>query len=134
MTYKEQILKHQTIRQKKQNLTALAYAASKSYVLSFSEALSKEVESQNVVVSCLSPGPTDTNFFSLSGLGDKTTGFFSKKNRMSAHEVAMIGVNALFSRKLSVISGLRNQILANSSRFAPRSIVVKISKFIASSG
>ena len=52
-----------------------SYAASKSYVLNFSEALAKELEDYNVSVTCLSPGSTQKNFFKLAGIGDEETGF-----------------------------------------------------------
>jgi len=96
-----------------------AYAATKSYVLNFSEAIAKELEDYNVVVTCLSPGTTDTNFFEAAGVGDREKGFWANSARMSSGDVAMFGVNALFSRKLSVVSGLKNSILVFSNRFAP---------------
>ena len=57
-----------------------SYAASKSYVLNFSEALAKELEDYNVSVTCLSPGHTKTQFFKSAGIGDKETGFYGLKN------------------------------------------------------
>ncbi len=105
-----------------------AYAATKSYVLNFSEALAKELEDHGVTVTCLSPGATDTDFFIRSGIGDVMTGFFAKKRRMNAKKVAELGVSALFSKKLSTITGLMNKILAWSNRFAPRPMVASMSK------
>lgn len=108
-----------------------AYAASKSYVLNFSEALAKEIEDYGVTVTCLSPGATDTDFFIRSGVGnDVMTGFFAKKRRMDTKKVAEIGVAALFSNKLSTISGLANKVLAISNRFAPRMMVAGVSKWL----
>jgi short-subunit dehydrogenase len=107
-----------------------AYAATKSYVLNFSEALAKELEDYGVTVTCLSPGATDTDFFIRSGIGDVMTGFFAKKRRMDAKKVAELGVSALFSKKLSTIAGLTNKILAWSNRFAPRPMVAGLSKLL----
>jgi len=104
------------------------YGASKSYVLNFSEALTKEMEDYHVVVSCLSPGPTDTNFFESSQIGDKKKGHFSNKGRMKSREVAVIGINALFAEKLSIISGKKNSFLAFTNRLAPRSLCAIILK------
>jgi short-subunit dehydrogenase len=39
------------------------YAASKSYVLSFSRALNRELRDQKISVSCLCPNPVNTEFF-----------------------------------------------------------------------
>jgi short-subunit dehydrogenase len=111
-----------------------SYASSKSYVLNFSEALSKELEDYNVGVTCLSPGHTKTNFFKSAGIGDKDSGFYGLKTRMSAAKVAKIGLNALFKKKISVISGVKNNILVNMNRFSPRFLVAKISKFLVKNG
>lgn len=105
-----------------------AYSATKSYVLNFSEALAKEMEDYQVIVTCLSPGTTSTNFFDSAGIGDKKKGFYANSARMKSRDVATIGVNALFSKKLSVISGKKNSFLAFTNRFASRKIVANISK------
>lgn len=43
------------------------YAATKSYVLSFSRALGAELKSQRIYVTAVCPGPVDTEFFDVSG-------------------------------------------------------------------
>lgn len=42
--------------------TAAVYASSKAFVTSFTQALSYELRSTGVTVTCFSPGPVDTNF------------------------------------------------------------------------
>lgn len=105
-----------------------SYAATKSYVLNFSESLSKEMEDYNVVVSCLSPGHTDTNFFHEAGVEDETNGFFTKKGRANAQKVAEHGINVLFNKKISSIPGTKNKLLAWSNRFVSRNRAVSIAK------
>lgn len=105
-----------------------AYGASKSYVLNFSEALNKELEDFNVSVTCLSPGPSKTNFFNVAKMDVSNSKHMGQLQ--PAQEVAQIGIDALFKRKMSVISGFKNWILANSNRFAPRTLSAKISKNI----
>jgi uncharacterized protein len=105
-----------------------AYGGTKSYVLNFSEALAKELEDYNVVVTCLSPGPTDTNFFDAVGIAEKKDGLWAKRRRMESREVAEIGVNALFAKKLSLVSGSLNSLFAFSTRLAPRSAAASIAK------
>jgi len=107
-----------------------AYGASKSYVLNFSEALAKELEDFNVSVTCLSPGATDTSFFEVANMENIQNSQLKKSARQSAHEVAQIGIEAMFNKKLSVIPGFKNQFLAFSNRFAPRTLVATISKSI----
>jgi len=110
------------------------YGASKSYVLNFSEALAKEMEDYHVVVTCLSPGATDTNFFDYAQIGDKKKGLFSNRARMKSREVADIGINALFAGKLSLISGTMNSFVAFTNRLAPRSLSAIISKKLMKDG
>lgn len=107
-----------------------AYSATKSYVLNFSEALAKEMEDYQVVVTCLSPGATSTNFFDYAGIGDKKKGIFAKSARMKSGDVAIIGVDALFAKKISVISGKKNSFLAFTNRLASRKIAANISKYL----
>ncbi len=109
-----------------------AYAATKSYVLNFSEALSKELEDYNVVVSCLSPGHTETNFFASAGIGNNNDGFFSRKNRVNANKVAAHGIDILFKKRISSIPGFKNNVIAWSNRLVPRKTGVKITKGLTS--
>jgi short-subunit dehydrogenase len=44
-----------------------SYAASKSYVLSFSRALGQEVKKKGITVTCVCPGPVNTEFFEAAG-------------------------------------------------------------------
>ncbi|MBL4592606.1 MAG: SDR family oxidoreductase [Flavobacteriales bacterium] len=45
------------------------YASTKSFVLSFSEALNEELKQTNISVTCLCPGPTKSNFTQNSEMG-----------------------------------------------------------------
>ena len=44
------------------------YAASKSYVLSFSRALGEELRRRQISVTAVCPGPVDTDFFKTGGI------------------------------------------------------------------
>ena len=105
-----------------------AYGASKSYVLNFSEALSKELEEYDVTVSCLSPGATDTNFFSAFDSSVANNTHLNQNSRVSVEAVAQLGIDIMFAGKLSKIAGKMNAIAAFSTRFASRKQVVAISK------
>lgn len=106
-----------------------SYGASKSYVLNFSEAIAKEAGDFGVTVCCLCPGPTETDFFNVANAEKGLTVF---KARMNAKRVAQIGVDALFSRKISVVPGIRNFLLGSMYRIFSRNIVVSISKKVLS--
>ncbi|NEQ96288.1 MAG: SDR family oxidoreductase [Cyanothece sp. SIO2G6] len=101
------------------------YAATKSFVLSFSEALWVEVEPFGVKVLALCPGPTVTNFQAVAefpdSMGDQAT-----QLAMSAKTVVAEAMEAMNSSVPNFVNGGPvNQFLANVSRFIPRAALVK---------
>jgi short-subunit dehydrogenase len=109
--------------------TMAVYFATKSYVLSFSEALNNELSGTGVTVTALCPGPTETKFAEAAGF--KSDGIFdSKKKFPSAQEVAVFGYQSLLKGKSVAIHGTMNYIQANASRFFPRNWVVKITRYM----
>lgn len=105
-----------------------AYGASKSFVLNFSEALAKELETEGVSVSCLSPGPTDTSFFANLDERGIENGHFQASSRHDARRVAEVGVALMLAGRLSKIVGTVNTLRAFSGRLAPRRVVAAVSK------
>lgn len=99
------------------------YYATKAYVLSFSEALANELEPFGITVTALCPGPTDTGFEKRANL--EKSKLFQGVN-MDAEIVARIGYEALIQGKVTVIPGLKNQLLASTVRFMPRKLVTKV--------
>ena len=77
------------------------YNASKSFLQSFSEALTAELNETDVVVTALMPGPTDTNFFARAGLADSPIGRGPKDDPA---EVARQGLEALMAGKQKVVA------------------------------
>ena len=101
------------------------YAASKAFVLSFSEALSAELQGTGVTVTALCPGVTKTNFFKRA----KSENMLLRRlNQMEARDVAQIGYRALMQGKPRVVSGWFNKIMIASMRLAPRAAVLWVSK------
>lgn len=100
------------------------YYASKAFVLSFSEALANEMAGTGVNVSVLCPGPTSTGFVKAAAMEDSK--LFKQGGVMDAATVASIGYRGLKSGKRVVIPGLRNKIMAQSVRFAPRSFITSV--------
>jgi len=98
-----------------------AYAASKAYVLHFSESLWAEAREKGVTVLALCPGTTRTDFFDLAG----ATGWLGNR---SAHEVKPVVKAALKARakkKQYVVAGWGNYALSKLVRLASRRTAVK---------
>ena len=100
------------------------YYASKAFVLSFSEALWKEAEGTGVHVSCLCPGPTESNFRARAGTGK--TRLKNLGTPMSAAVVAKQGYRGFQRNTRVVINGLRNRMLARAVPFLPRKTLLDI--------
>ncbi len=101
-----------------------AYAASKAYVLSLTEALHIELKRYGISVSALCPGPTGTNWAEEAGM--QSSKMFAT-GVMTAEQVALKGYKGLMRNKMTIVTGLRNKILSEFVRFFPRKWIVTIS-------
>lgn len=99
------------------------YGATKSFVINFSEALWVEYKNRGIIVTCLCPGGTQTNFHDVSQMDPKKLVALE-----TPEKVAKAGLQAFLKGRLNVISGMKNYLLANSTRFGPRKMVVKITE------
>jgi uncharacterized protein len=97
------------------------YAATKAFVLSFSEALWEENRPHGVKVMALCPGVTDTNFFEASRMQRPPA-----RTSQTADAVVDVALRALARGKSSVISGWTNLFMVETERLVPRSIVLRI--------
>jgi uncharacterized protein len=96
------------------------YHATKAYVLSFSEALHRELKPQGVRVTALCPGPVETEFMALAGIPD---GNFPTLLVRSAERVAQDGYNGLMRGRRVVVPGSANKVAALLARLMPRRLV-----------
>ena len=106
--------------------TMSVYFATKAFVLSFSEAVNNEVAEHGITVTALCPGATHSGFQAAASLQDSR--IFEGNNFPTSREVAEYGYRAMMRGKTVAIHGLKNTILANGVRFAPRSLVVKMAR------
>ena len=104
--------------------TLAVYSATKAFVLSFTRALRYELKGSPISVSCLSPGPTDTDFAHRAGL-DAFADLAAKFN-MQPNEVAVIGLKGLFNKKVEIVPGLLNKISVIGARHLPKALIEKI--------
>jgi uncharacterized protein len=94
------------------------YAATKAFVLSFTEALHAEAKAAGVRVVAISPGATETQFFEVAG--EKAA--FGR--RRDVRQVVASTMQALDRGRPSRIDGMFNAVVANSTRFSPRRLVL----------
>lgn len=105
------------------------YYATKAYVLSFSEAISFELRDTGVTVTALCPGATETGFQDAADADDSK--LFSDKNLPTAKEVAEYGYAAMLKGDRIAIHGWLNKAMAQSVRFTPRAIVLRMVNAVA---
>jgi uncharacterized protein len=94
------------------------YAATKAYVLSFSEALAENLRDTGVSVTALCPGLTDTDMADTSVSGAMPTFMVSQPG-----EVARSGFDALMNREVICIPGNANRLAVAWAQHQPRWLV-----------
>ena len=97
------------------------YAATKAFVLSFSEALWEENRTHGIKVLALCPGVTDTNFFEAAR-GQKPPARVAQ----SPEDVVDTALRALARGKSHVVSGWTNRAMVEVERLTPRSLVTRV--------
>ena len=97
------------------------YAATKAFVLSFSEAISEENRTFGIHVMALCPGVTETNFFDAAKMDHPPM-----RISQTPEEVVDTALRGLKRRKSSIISGWPNRLVAFAVRLFPRSVVLRL--------
>ncbi|AFZ46698.1 short-chain dehydrogenase/reductase SDR [Cyanobacterium stanieri PCC 7202] len=103
------------------------YAASKAFILSFSEALWAENKDSGVNILALCPGPTESNFGQVAEF--KPNQNTSDMSLAKAEDVVKDALDSLAQKKSnSVTGGFVNQIIVNLPRFLPRELLLRAVK------
>ncbi len=97
------------------------YYATKAYVLSFSEALHRELKPKGVRVTVLCPGPVPTEFQARAGMsGD----IFPRLLTRSPGQVAKDAYRGLMQGRRVVVPGVANRAVITAIRFTPHRILL----------
>jgi len=103
------------------------YAATKAFVLSFTEALWAENKDTGVKILVVCPGPTESEFYKAAEF--PTSLMEKNKNSMkltSNTTVVTEALKALEHEQSNIVTGgLLNQFIVNLPRFVPRDLLVK---------
>ncbi|MFY9695778.1 MAG: SDR family oxidoreductase [Xanthobacteraceae bacterium] len=97
------------------------YYASKAYVLSFSEALHRELAGRGIRVTALCPGPVETEFQLRSGMQLPNA---AKIIELPASRVAQLGYDGLMRSRRVVIAGAGNRLMVLLMRLMPHALLM----------
>jgi uncharacterized protein len=103
------------------------YYAAKSFVLSFSKGLARELRGSGVSVTALCPGPTRTSFEVTAGATD--TALYKWMPAMSA-DVARAGYRGMMRGAGVVIPGLLTKVLAFAGELPPRPVALEVNRLL----
>ena len=99
------------------------YAATKAFVLHFSEAVHEEAKPHGVTVTCVCPGPVKTEFQEVAGMGDVRIPAMAWD---SVDTVVKTALSAMRSGRAIAIPGTLNTLSAVGTRMVPRFLTRRI--------
>lgn len=97
------------------------YAGTKAFVYNFSQSLASELRDTNITVTALRPGATDTDFFREAHAEDIK--IHQPENLADPADVARDGYEALMKGDRTVVSGLKNKVMAHVADVVPDSVM-----------
>ena len=98
---------------------------------SFSFALRNEMQDSGVTVTCLMPGPTETEFFERADMLDTQVG---QQEKDDPADVAKIGFEAMMKGEGDVVSGWKNKLQAALANVTPASRLAEQHRKMAEPG
>lgn len=98
------------------------YAATKAYVLSFTEGLQVEYANDDIRILALCPGPTYTDFFHKTG----STPDDIKAKFRPPKDVVDEALSDIKDNRGLVVVGWENKLMTSLMKFLPRSIAAKL--------
>jgi short-subunit dehydrogenase len=107
------------------------YNGTKAFLDSFSFALRAELEGSGVTVTCLMPGPTDTEFFARADMLDTKVG---QQKKDDPAEVARIGFDAMMRGEGDVVSGWKNKLQTIMAAVTPAGVLAEQHRRMAAPG
>ncbi len=105
------------------------YNATKAYVDLLSWAIRNEVTDTDITVTCLMPGPTDTEFFDRADMLDTPVG--KADNKDDPQKVAEEGYAAMLDGRSGVTTGFMNKVQSLMSGLIPDSVLAAMHRKMA---
>jgi short-subunit dehydrogenase len=107
------------------------YNGTKAFIDSFAFALRAELKDSGVTVTCLMPGPTETDFFERADMLDTKVGQSEKDDPA---EVAKIGYEAMMRGDGDVVSGWKNKLQSAVANVTPAGVLAEQHRKMAAPG
>ena len=107
------------------------YNGTKAFLNSFAFALRNELKDRGVSVTCLMPGPTDTEFFARADMLDTQVAQGTKDD---ARMVAETGFEAMMRGDGDVVSGWKNKLQSAIANVTPASVLAEQHRRMAEPG
>lgn len=105
------------------------YAATKSYVLSFSRALNAELTSRKISVTAVCPGPVDTEFFTHDDCDINKT-FYKKMVMAKPEAVVKLALKDAAKRKDVSVYGCGMKAFRVMTKVVPHKLILEVMKYI----
>jgi short-subunit dehydrogenase len=110
---------------------AAVYNGTKAFIDNFSAALRNELKDTGVTVTCLMPGPTESDFFERAGILDTKVG---QQEKDDPADVARVGFDAMMRGEGDVVSGWKNKLQATMANVTPNSVLAEQHRKMAEPG
>jgi hypothetical protein len=101
------------------------YAASKAFVLAFTDALHADLAGTGVTATALCPGPVKTEFAETAGINEAASGL-PEMFWTDSGQVAEEAIKALERDRRVVVPGKFNQATALGGQHAPRGLLLRL--------
>jgi len=109
------------------------YNATKAFIDNFTDALRNELKDQeNITLTTLMPGATDTEFFERAGMLDTQVG--ADDNKDDPAKVARDGWNAMMNGDDRIVSGWKNKLQVAASGVVPVGVLAEMHRKMAEPG
>ena len=105
------------------------YNGTKAFLDSFSYAIRNELKDTGVTVTCLMPGPTETEFFNRAGMTDTPVG--EDDSKADPAKVARDGYDAMMRGEPGVVSGFMNKLEALFAGIIPDTVLAQMHRRMA---
>ena len=108
------------------NTRMAVYSSTKAYVMSFSRALREELKPFKINVLAACPGPMDTEFLPLAGIGKGSSKTFDTLPRVSPQTMAEKSLKASHAKKSVYTNRIFYKFYRILAKLLPHSLVMKM--------